>query len=294
MKSFKDFYDEYIRVRKKYTESNMILHFRIKTHGNKDKTNCHPFKVNEDLVFCHNGIISDVEGSQKYSDTIMFNKTILRKLPNGFVYNKPTLKLMEEFIGSSKLIFLTSKNEIVIVNEDAGEYNKKGWFSNNSWKQRNNYVWAGNTKIYNSGRSYAGYYGGRDFGSGCSDDDEVDCWNESFSSNTETIIETAKQCKICSSYLYTQNEEDCGVCNHCRELILEAAVDYNLIDRNECFSLQYGTLIPSQEGDKLVELEKKIRIAEGFEVDGSAYTRGDVHNAYLKQEINEYNINKNK
>ena len=123
LNSFDVFYQKYISVRKHNPESNMLLHFRIKTHGKTDKTNCHPFKVSNELAFCHNGVIRDVEDHDHYSDTIMFNRTILRQLPKSFIYNKATLTLIEEFIGSgNKLIFLTNKNEAIIINESVGEH----------------------------------------------------------------------------------------------------------------------------------------------------------------------------
>jgi predicted glutamine amidotransferase len=58
MTNFDRFYKEYAKQRKANKGSNFVLHFRIATSGKIDKTNCHPFAVNKNLAFVHNGIIS--------------------------------------------------------------------------------------------------------------------------------------------------------------------------------------------------------------------------------------------
>ena len=52
--TFKEFYKEY----KPHGDKQVLIHFRIKTHGPIDKNNCHPFLVNNSLGFIHNGIIT--------------------------------------------------------------------------------------------------------------------------------------------------------------------------------------------------------------------------------------------
>lgn len=115
--------------------SAKILHFRIGTHGIKDEFNCHPFTVNNDLVFAHNGIIKNVPVCpDKYlSDTQIFNNLILKNLPDGFQYNKTYKLLLEKFIDYSKLVFMSSENILTIFNEEAGEWDKGIWFSNKSY-----------------------------------------------------------------------------------------------------------------------------------------------------------------
>ena len=68
-------------------ESDMLIHFRIKTHGKVDVANCHPFVINDDAVFIHNGTISGLPTDPDKSDTWMFNETILQHLPVGWETN---------------------------------------------------------------------------------------------------------------------------------------------------------------------------------------------------------------
>jgi hypothetical protein len=168
------FYTHYADVRKRFPKSKIVLHFRISTSGGVNVDNCHPFNVHKDLAFVHNGIISDLNGiDPKKSDTNLFNERILQKLPVSFEHNEAIIKLVEEYIGSSKLIFLNAKNEAVIVNEDLGQEDSKYpncWFSNSTYKPSAYYdrggvkVWKGTDSEdedygYTYNYSTGNYYG---------------------------------------------------------------------------------------------------------------------------------------
>ena len=132
--TFKDFYKEY----KPHENKQVLLHFRIKTHGPIDKDNCHPFLVNTGLGFIHNGIISGY-GDNKESDTIQFNNSILKKIVakhgNNSLFDDPMVELIENVIGYSKLVFLDRHGNYKIMNEDKGSWNDGIWYSNSSWKK---------------------------------------------------------------------------------------------------------------------------------------------------------------
>ena len=155
IKSFQSFYNKYLEIRKQNPQSNVVLHFRISTSGGVNETNCHPFQVNKDLAFVHNGVISELNGiDAKRSDTNLFNETYLRKLPSDFIYNDAILGLIKRFIGSSKLIFLNAYNEYTIVNEQLGKRDAEFegcWFSNETYKKVS-YVDYGGTKVYNNAK----------------------------------------------------------------------------------------------------------------------------------------------
>lgn len=136
LESFEKFYGEYIRIKELYPKSNMLIHMRIATHGSVIEENCHPFYVNKDLVFAHNGIIReiDIPKNRDVSDTVMFNETILQGLEKGFEKKESVRKLLENFIGYSKLCFLTSDNEFYFANEEKGISENGCWFSNTSFR----------------------------------------------------------------------------------------------------------------------------------------------------------------
>jgi glutamine amidotransferase len=118
-------------------ESDIVIHLRFRTHGNKDISNVHPFKVNDDLWFCHNGVFRDIDckSDLTISDSQHFNNQILKGLPEGFLINDSIMHLVEAYCGSSKLVFLDSKGEVTIVNEHLGFEHCGNWFSNEGYKK---------------------------------------------------------------------------------------------------------------------------------------------------------------
>lgn len=130
-----------------------LIHFRYATHGVCDVSNVHPFKVNNGLVFGHNGVINSVEDDNVLSDTQVFNNTILKNLKSGFLKSDAIKKLISEFIGNSKLAFLDKNNRYTIINSYLGSWNKDKsiWFSNDSHKKSNVIVSGGN---YNGWTKY--------------------------------------------------------------------------------------------------------------------------------------------
>lgn len=137
MIDFDSFYNKYLSIRqsKQSKKSYVVLHFRISTHGAVDETNCHPFFVNDKLGFVHNGIISKAPVSKLYSDTYMFNDSILRNFKHDFLNCMATMGLIDEYIGYSKLVFLDNENNYTIVGENLGHWNGKCWFSNDTYKE---------------------------------------------------------------------------------------------------------------------------------------------------------------
>lgn len=135
-----------ISVRKYFIYRPFLIHFRIATHGQVIQECCHPFRVNNDTVFCHNGILHYEYGVNKTSlksDTMMFNEKILRKLKKTELdsmmegKNEVLKELLEGYIGDrNKMILLNSKDQVQILNEKAGIWDKGIWYSNSSYKKR--------------------------------------------------------------------------------------------------------------------------------------------------------------
>jgi predicted glutamine amidotransferase len=143
-------YDEYIS---KYNElrdnaniGNIVLHFRIATSGYKGEHNLHPFLVNDKLGFVHNGVIRGL-GNKQFSDTYEFND-MLKKFSHNFLACDMTKYFISEYIGHSKLVFLDADDKYTIINEELGKWTDGNWYSNDSYKQYNDYKYYGNTKVY--------------------------------------------------------------------------------------------------------------------------------------------------
>jgi len=134
-------FDSFMEAYTPHEEKPCVLHFRIKTHGDVNQDNTHPFQVGKNLGFVHNGIIGKVDCSsdKKKSDTQHFNTqylNVLYRQDSRFIY-KPVFKdLIGEFIGHSKLVFLNNKGQSTIVNEKLGKWDNGVWYSNTSYMPR--------------------------------------------------------------------------------------------------------------------------------------------------------------
>lgn len=135
MKSVKVMYQKYLELREALPDGNFLIHFRIATHGRINETNCHPFKVSNKLAFIHNGMINShtLGTSPDFSDTYLFNQLVLKKLPRNFINNEAILSMMSDFIGYSKLVFLSAEDDWCIVNESLGIWDGDNWYSNDSY-----------------------------------------------------------------------------------------------------------------------------------------------------------------
>tara|TARA_R110002020_G_scaffold32697_8_gene100273 strand:+ start:724 stop:1461 length:738 start_codon:yes stop_codon:yes gene_type:complete len=132
--TFKNFWNSYVKNVVKNGNPISAIHFRITTHGKTNAENCHPFKISDDVGFIHNGIINFVKADKKKSDTSMFNEHILKRLPSDFIRNGAICDLIEESIGTSKLVFLNRKGEYLISNEELGKWRDNVWYSNDSYQ----------------------------------------------------------------------------------------------------------------------------------------------------------------
>ncbi len=134
------------------TNTPMVFHFRITTHGGTSAGNCHPFPVTEKLpllqmtkykaplAVAHNGII-DIKPSKKdISDTMEYiinQLAPLYQLKKDFYKQPAGKKLVYNFI-KSKMAFLDSTGRI----ETVGDFITDGdgvLYSNTSYKARTVY-----------------------------------------------------------------------------------------------------------------------------------------------------------
>lgn len=157
-------FDKYF---KKYNLKNTVWHFRIATHGSVKENNCHPFVVLSkedgfpvDLVMFHNGILHFTDDMRKGKEDDRTDSQILAQeylypiLSKDYtlLYTKAFQSMLGELIGYSKLCFLDSNNNIVIINEDKGNEKDGVWFSNCSAFPTNysNIYYRYNDKNYNN------------------------------------------------------------------------------------------------------------------------------------------------
>ena len=142
---FDVFYEGYEQALREYPDSPFLIHFRIATHGSVDENNCHPFYIeshHEDVqrVFMHNGTITPLTGEcnkvSGVSDTVVFGLAILEHLPLGWEDNPAITKLIEHYIGWSKIVVMDEFGAVTIYNEQKGVWDNGVWYSNTTYKPK--------------------------------------------------------------------------------------------------------------------------------------------------------------
>jgi len=141
-----------------------IIHYRMKTHGDIDMENCHPYKVTDEIWMAHNGILSMGNPVDKTkSDTWHFIKFILRpalEANPALLFDPDYQTYLEDMIGhSNKFAFMHSSGESVVLNYDAGVEHEGAWLSNT-------YAWSshlhGHGRKNNVNKYYTGGWGMND------------------------------------------------------------------------------------------------------------------------------------
>jgi len=129
---FRAFYKSYRLHERLYPNSTFVIHFRIATSGLYSVDACHPHRVNKNLAFVHNGILTGL-GNLQVSDTQEFAE-ILKRLPTNFLSNENSVNLIDKYaeVGYNKFVFLDNLGRMTIFNEKAGYWEDDKWFSNSS------------------------------------------------------------------------------------------------------------------------------------------------------------------
>lgn len=119
-----------------------VIHFRMKTHGEIDIANCHPYEVVPGIWLAHNGVLRTGNSKDpKMSDTWHYIEDFLKPMLQAhpeLMNNAGFIKLVGDHIGySNKFALMNEQGEVAIINKDSGyEFwdlgNKelKVWYSN--------------------------------------------------------------------------------------------------------------------------------------------------------------------
>lgn len=132
----KDFKEAYFTAFKSNKKSPFLIHFRIRTDGDRDAANTHPFELGNGGVMIHNGCLSG--SASKYgegpSDTNYFVQKFGQVLT--FANISKHKKELEAAVGYNKLAFLFPDGNAAILNESSGVWSEGSWYSNHTFKPR--------------------------------------------------------------------------------------------------------------------------------------------------------------
>lgn len=121
--------------KKELAHRDCIIHYRMKTHGDIDLDNCHPYRINDDIWMAHNGILAMGNPIDKRkSDTWHFIEYIIRPALNAdpdLIFDLDYQEYLEGMIGNgNKFAFMHKSGKSVILNEHAGVKHQGAWLSN--------------------------------------------------------------------------------------------------------------------------------------------------------------------
>lgn len=233
-------------------EHNLMVHFRLATHGKSDQGNCHPFPLSQSfddlrLLHCtcniaisHNGIFGGMPSSEKYSDTQKFISNIIASPEIVDNLDSMTVKeLIKGYCGhSSKLAFLKPSGFSLVGDFELDE---GVHYSNRQYKSWNNHY---NHNHHNhhrgekyctehekwdkcaeqrrkEGKTWCYIHKEYDFCTWCSDHKEYDmCHHDAKQSsvNLPIIIGEFKKCQYCnieSNMVRYDNSVQADLCDEC-------------------------------------------------------------------------------
>lgn len=142
--------DDFINFYEKHIFGfDCAFHLRMKTHGNIDLINCHPYEVLNkadhgiDLWLMHNGILhTDNKDDLSKSDTWHYIKNylvpMLAKNPD-YAFTESFNEIISDHIGTSnKFVIMDNLGRQAVINQDQGVYWAGLWLSNTyAWSASN-------------------------------------------------------------------------------------------------------------------------------------------------------------
>lgn len=129
-------------------------HARMRTHGDINLDNCHPYPINDASWLMHNGILHT--GNKKdtsKSDTWHFIEEFLKEAQPDTLHDPAMVKLLGEFIDNNRFAIMSADGRLSVVNKYQGLEHAGVWFSNT-------YAWSPSLLIPSYRTKTYGYWGG--------------------------------------------------------------------------------------------------------------------------------------
>lgn len=130
----KDFLDAYEETVKKFPKSPMLIHFRIRSQGDRTPENTHPFRINGGAL-CHNGTINGTNTvfNSGPSDTRVFAEKLDGKVDKKVLADHKAD--WDKALDWNKVAFLFDDGSFHIINEHMGHWRDGVWYSNNGYER---------------------------------------------------------------------------------------------------------------------------------------------------------------
>lgn len=117
--TFEKFYDEHLQ------DKEVMLHFRMATHGSVNVSMAHPFTISDGVYLMHNGVFHGpnyTDPTKVMSDTALFVEELKDSLElfDGDIRHPDILKGIQEIAGATNVVVLMDKDGFVFA---TGELN---------------------------------------------------------------------------------------------------------------------------------------------------------------------------
>jgi hypothetical protein len=114
-----------------YKGTECAVHFRMRTSGNIDVENAHPYVIGNDVLLMHNGVITRVpEKYKEFSDTWHVGALIQPMAEAGWLNDDNFMEMLTHLIGSGNKLVLLDKDGFHFVNKEEGTEFGGLWYSN--------------------------------------------------------------------------------------------------------------------------------------------------------------------
>ena len=143
------FIEAYKQAADSNKKSNFLIHFRIRSMGDKSDGNTHPFEYEHGCMI-HNGTLdgTGAKWGEGGSDTKLFLDKFKEKLTLA-VLDKYKTQMGEAIGVGNKLAFLFNGGQYRIINEQRGLWRDGIWYSNSTYLPRAASTYPGTSDYYN-------------------------------------------------------------------------------------------------------------------------------------------------
>lgn len=131
--------EDWIKFFRQHEHRTAAFHLRMKTHGDIDMTNCHPYEIYGDgakmpVYIMHNGVLhTGNDRDRSKSDTWHFVRDYiipLTKEQPEVIFTPEFEKVIGKFVGNNRFALLNHLGELQVVNESQGVRWNGMWLSN--------------------------------------------------------------------------------------------------------------------------------------------------------------------
>lgn len=140
--NWKDWLETYQEAEFMFPDSPFLIHFRIRSMGDRDEANTHPYELPDGMgALIHNGTLrgTGAEYGTGPSDTALFTKKYGKALTFDIVEKEKMV--LESAIEYNKIAILYADGRHQILNESLGMEMNGVWYSNDTflpWQERPN------------------------------------------------------------------------------------------------------------------------------------------------------------